>query len=125
MAETARWAIWPVAIEVVLGTTLLGWAMLSMPHSMASALHDRQSDMVRFLAEHYGTLTLGPTLGSLFGAVTGAVIGLLLLSAVNTALSALILGATHRRMLVGILKGDVVTEVARHLPENIQLLIHG
>lgn len=37
----------------------------------------------------------------------------------------LILGATHRRMLVGILKGDVVTEVARHLPENIQLLIHG
>jgi len=90
VAETARWAIWPVAIEVVLGTTLLGWAMLSMPHSMASALHDRQSDMVRFLAEHYGTLTLGPTLGGLFGAVTGAVIGLLLLSAVNTAISALI-----------------------------------
>ena len=37
----------------------------------------------------------------------------------------LILGATHRRTLVGILKGDVVTEVARNLPENIQLVIHG
>ena len=30
VAETARWAIWPVALEVVLGTSLLGWAMLSM-----------------------------------------------------------------------------------------------
>jgi nucleotide-binding universal stress UspA family protein len=37
----------------------------------------------------------------------------------------LILGASHRRTLVSILKGDVVTEVARNLPENIQLVIHG
>ena len=37
----------------------------------------------------------------------------------------LILGAPHHRTLVRILKGNVVTEVARHLPENIQLLIHG
>jgi nucleotide-binding universal stress UspA family protein len=37
----------------------------------------------------------------------------------------LILGATHRAVLVSLLKGNVVTEVARHLPENIQLVIYG
>ena len=37
----------------------------------------------------------------------------------------LILGASHRRTLTSLLKGDVVTEVARSLPENIQMIIHG
>lgn len=37
----------------------------------------------------------------------------------------LMLGAPHRRTLVTLLKGNVVTEVADKLPENIQLLIHG
>jgi len=37
----------------------------------------------------------------------------------------LMLGAPHRNKLVSLLKGNVVTEVARSLPENIQLLIHG
>ena len=31
--STARKSIWPVAAEVVLGTILLAWAMLSLPHS--------------------------------------------------------------------------------------------
>jgi len=36
----------------------------------------------------------------------------------------LMLGAPHRSALAKLLGGDVVTEVARHLPENIQLIIH-
>ncbi|HZI31702.1 MAG TPA: universal stress protein, partial [Candidatus Binatia bacterium] len=37
----------------------------------------------------------------------------------------LMLGSPHRNKLVSLLKGNVVTEVARSLPENIQLIIHG
>jgi len=37
----------------------------------------------------------------------------------------LVLGAPQRSALAALLRGDVVTEVARHLPETIQLLIHG
>ena len=37
----------------------------------------------------------------------------------------LILGTPHRHTLVRLLKGNVVTEVANSLPENIQLLIYG
>jgi nucleotide-binding universal stress UspA family protein len=46
--------------------------------------------MLRFLAESYGALTFNATFGHVFGLITGAVIGLLLLSAVNTAIAALI-----------------------------------
>src|SRR5207302_2217975 len=52
--ESAK-AIWPVALEVVFGTALLGWAMLSLnpnatvvltdgAHSMREALHLRSED---------------------------------------------------------------------------------
>jgi nucleotide-binding universal stress UspA family protein len=37
----------------------------------------------------------------------------------------LMLGSPHRNKLVSLLKGNVVTEVARSLPENIQLVIYG
>ena len=37
----------------------------------------------------------------------------------------LILGASQRQTLASLLKGNVVTEVAKNLPENIQLVIHG
>ena len=36
----------------------------------------------------------------------------------------LVLGSAHRNRLVALLKGDVVTEVAKNLPENIQLVIY-
>ncbi|HWQ91183.1 MAG TPA: amino acid permease, partial [Clostridia bacterium] len=90
VGRTAAKAIWPVAAEVVLGTALLGWAMLSLPKSLEGQLHHRWEDMVRFLAEQYGTLRFGPQFGAMFGLVVGVVVGLLLLSAVNTAISALI-----------------------------------
>jgi amino acid transporter/nucleotide-binding universal stress UspA family protein len=90
VAITAKKAIWPVAIEVVLGTALLGWAMLSLPHSLSEEIRNRYADMLRFLGEEYGTMALGPYFGHIFGAVVGLVVGLLLLSAVNTAVGAMI-----------------------------------
>ncbi|MGB7749598.1 MAG: universal stress protein [Verrucomicrobiia bacterium] len=90
VAITAKKAIWPVAIEVVLGTALLGWAMLSLPHSLTDEIKNRYADMLRFLGEEYGTMALGPYFGHVFGAVVGLVVGMLLLSAVNTAVGAMI-----------------------------------
>jgi amino acid transporter/nucleotide-binding universal stress UspA family protein len=90
VAITSKKAIWPVAIEVVLGTALLGWAMLSLPHSMSDDIKSRYTDMLRFLGEQYGSMALGPHFGHVFGIVVGLVVGLLLLSAVNTAVGAMI-----------------------------------
>lgn len=87
---TARRAIAPVALEVVLGTSLLGWAMLSLPGYLEVELNYRWEDMLRFLAEEYGALAFGATFGHVFGIFVGVVVGLLLLSAVNTAVAALI-----------------------------------
>ena len=83
-------AILPVAIEVCLGTALLGWAMLSLPKSMTPMLDERHEDMLRFLAEHFGAMQFGAAFGNVFGWCVGIVIALLLLSAVNTAIAALI-----------------------------------
>ena len=88
--STARKSIWPVAAEVVSGTALLAWAMLSLPHNLSDEMRLRFEDMLRFLGEHYGTAALGPHFGQVFGVFIGLVVGLLLLSAVNTAISALI-----------------------------------
>jgi nucleotide-binding universal stress UspA family protein len=73
-----------------LGTALLGWAMLSLPHSLHDQIKSRYEDMLRFLGEEYGTLAFGPHFGHVFGVVVGLVVGLLLLSAVNTAVGAMI-----------------------------------
>jgi amino acid transporter/nucleotide-binding universal stress UspA family protein len=88
--KTASKAILLVAVEVVLGTALLGWAMLSLSPSLKSVLLDRWDDMLTVLAEQYGSMTLGPVFGRVFGILTALIVGLLLLSAVNTAIVALI-----------------------------------
>ena len=87
--EAAK-AIWPVAVEVVLGTALLGWAMLSVNNAMRDALHARSEDMLRFLGEYFGTRSFGPAFGQTFGWIVGIVFFLLLLSAANTAIVAMI-----------------------------------
>jgi nucleotide-binding universal stress UspA family protein len=88
--RTASKAILIVSIEVVIGTAILGWAMLSLPPSGESLLKNRYDDMLTVLAEQYGTMTFGPVFGRAFGIFTALVVGLLLLSAVNTAVVALI-----------------------------------
>src|SRR6185436_16447087 len=50
VARTAKAAIYPVALEVVIGTALLGWAMLSLPQSMTDEIHRRYEDVLRLLA---------------------------------------------------------------------------
>jgi len=90
VGRTARRAILPVALEVVLGTCLLGWAMLSLPDDLKPDLELRLEDMLRFLAEEYGAMSFGITFGHIFGWAVGCIVGLLLLSAVNTAVAALI-----------------------------------
>ena len=90
VGRTAAKSITVVAIEVVLGTSILGWSMLSLPETMKEELTRRWEDMLRVLAEQYGTLTIGPAFGHWFGLVVAVVVGLLLISAVNTAINALI-----------------------------------
>jgi nucleotide-binding universal stress UspA family protein len=68
----------------------MGWAMLSLPVTMQDELHRRWEDMLRVLAEQYGTMAVDAAFGHWFSVGVGVVIGLLLLSAVNTAVNALI-----------------------------------
>ncbi len=157
--------------------------------------------MLTELAVQYGQMALGAHFAKLFGFATALIVGLLLLSAVNTAVVALVgllyllardgempqtfaglnrhgvpwlplliatalpvlvvafspdqislmelyaigediaatildqaatmgvdilmLGSPNRNSLLALLKGNVVTEVAKNLPDNIQLIIHG
>jgi len=83
-------AILPVALEVSVGTALLGWAMLSLPARLGPEMLAHKEDMLRFMGEQYGALNFGPWFGGVFGFVVGVVFALLLLSAVNTAVAALI-----------------------------------
>jgi len=101
VGQEASKAIWPVAIEVVLGTALLGWAMLSInpndivyladgPHTVREALALRYEDSLRFIAEYFGAKDFGPMIGQALGWTVGIVFFLLLLSAANTAIVAMI-----------------------------------
>jgi amino acid transporter len=90
VGRTAIKSILPVALEVVIGTSLLGWAMLSIPQEYEPLLRERWEDMLSVLAQYYATNVFGAAFGKIFSVVTGVVVGLLLLSAVNTAISALI-----------------------------------
>jgi amino acid transporter/nucleotide-binding universal stress UspA family protein len=88
--KTASRAIFVVAVEVVLGTAILGWAMLSVPKDNAPVLKEHSEYMLKYLGEHYGTLAVNPAVGTAFGWIVGVVFGVLLLSAVNTAIMAVI-----------------------------------
>ena len=102
VARESLKAIIPIAIEVVAGTALLGWAMLSLPSvlektlhltdpsSIASVLQLRSEDMLRFTGEQFAAATFSPAIGDAFGWVVGIVFFLLLLSAANTAIVAII-----------------------------------
>jgi amino acid transporter/nucleotide-binding universal stress UspA family protein len=90
VVRNAAKAIVPVAIEVSVGTALLAWAVLSLPHELKDQMLERKDDILRFAAEYYATIALGPAAGKLFGLFVGVAFALLLFSAVNTAVAALI-----------------------------------
>ena len=50
--------------------------------------------------------------------------GIILEMATTLGADMLLLGAPNRSSMVMLLRGNVVAEVARNLPENIQLIIH-
>jgi len=132
VGREASKAIWPVALEVVFGTALLGWAMLSMnpndtvliagvPHTVREALVLRSEDTLRFIGEYFGTLSFGLIGGQALGWVVGIVFFLLLLSAANTAIVAMIgllyLTARDREM------PHQFTQLNRHGVPKIPILI--
>jgi amino acid transporter len=86
--RTARWAIWPVLTEIVALNMVLTLAMLAVPAdvmgggdpALANVAH--RDTMLRLLAEYY----VGPT----FAQVASVIFALLLLSAVNTAVTDLV-----------------------------------
>jgi len=100
--RTSLKAITPIALEVVFGTALLGWAMLSLPavlqktmgplsrSEITAVLAQRNEDMLRFIGEQFGSASFGPTFGIAFGWIVGIVFLLLLLSAANTAIVAMV-----------------------------------
>jgi len=102
VARESLKAITPVAIEVVVGTALLGWAMLSLPSvldktlglstksEVAAALLKRHEDMLRFMGEQFASASFGVWFGQAFGWIVGIVFMFLLLSAANTAIVAMI-----------------------------------
>src|ERR1700738_4897749 len=95
-------AIIPVAIEVVVGTALLGWAMLSLPAVLGKTLHLsdpaaissvlqlRSEDMLRFIGRQFGAATFSPAMCTSLAWIGGMVFCLLCLGASNTALVAII-----------------------------------
>ena len=102
VARESLKAITPVAIEVVCATVVLGWAMLSLPavlertlglstkSEVAAILLKRHEDMLRFMGEQFAAASFGVWIGQAFGWVVGIVFLLLLLSAANTAIVAMI-----------------------------------
>jgi amino acid transporter/nucleotide-binding universal stress UspA family protein len=121
VTRTATRAIVPVAIEVVVGTALLGWAMLSLPKGFAPQLAAHKEDMLRYLAEQYGVLAGGPVAGPVVGQtlsiIVGVVFGLLLLSAVNTAIVALI-GVVYMMAQ----DGEMPRQLAKLNPHGVPLI---
>jgi amino acid transporter/nucleotide-binding universal stress UspA family protein len=90
VTRTASRSLFIVAVEVVLGTVLLGWAMLSLDESRHDELVASKDYMLRFLGGHYGGEVFGEWGGKIFAGWVGLVFGVLLLSAANTALNAVI-----------------------------------
>ncbi len=88
VARTARLSIWPVLIEIVIMNLVLTVAMHAVPLEVLgngdpmAAQSAHRDDMLRVLAEYY--------IGPLFAGLASLVFALLLLSAVNTAVTDLV-----------------------------------
>lgn len=109
--STAKKTIWPVLIEVVLLNFIFGVALNAMPglvdqkmpdyisqeliggvapDAIAPHIREYRDTAVRLIAEEVSKHAFGPAIGNIFGIVSGVIFGLLLLSAVNTAIMAMV-----------------------------------
>jgi amino acid transporter len=75
---TARRAVWAVMLDVVIGTALLAVLAMCLP----DAAKEHQNDMLRYMGEVF----IGPH----FANLVGWVFGVLLISAVNTAITGIV-----------------------------------
>ncbi|MBL8764941.1 MAG: amino acid permease [Phycisphaerae bacterium] len=111
VARTAKRTIWPVLAEVIVLNMIFGLAFNALPQVIGTHVPDYQTYEVaaglapenvpadvkeyrdtalKVLATHTGTGLLGAEAGRVFGVVCGAIFGLLLLSATNTAIMAMV-----------------------------------
>jgi amino acid transporter/nucleotide-binding universal stress UspA family protein len=97
VTKTSTPALLIVMIEVCLFTALLGLAMHALNGLQvvngdvnAPGAEGVRDYMLRYLGETFAAGAFGPALGHLFGVVISVVFGLLLFSAVNTSIVALI-----------------------------------
>ncbi len=97
VTQTATPAIIWVMLEVIIFTSLFGFAAAAISGFQFSegtvsipGFPDVRDYMLRYLGIIFGTSIAGATIGNVFGWVISVVVGLLLLSAVNTAMSGLI-----------------------------------
>ena len=75
-----------LSLPSVMGKTM---GPLSRDEITAILVH-RKEDMLRFIGEQFGSASFGPAFGEIFGWVVGIVFLLLLLSAANTAIVAMV-----------------------------------
>ena len=101
---------------------------VNLPGPIVSNDRPRWQDDKNAAQIMYGMLDIGQKAGvpvvPVYAVSDSAASTILDLSA-TIGVDILVVGAAHRNRLVSLLKGDVVTEVARNLPENIQLVIYG
>jgi amino acid transporter len=111
VARTAKRTIWPVLIEVVVLNIIFGLALNALPQMQAvgtpdyvtyevraamapenvpTEVKEYRDTAVKMLAQYTAGQTIGPLAGRIMGTVAGIVFGLLLLSAVNTAVMAMV-----------------------------------
>jgi nucleotide-binding universal stress UspA family protein len=89
----------------------------------ASWKDDPEANAILSAAVQIGNDRNIPTI-PLFATATEAA-SLIVDTAATIGADFLILGASHRGSLAQVLKGNVTTQVAASLPDNIQLVIHG
>jgi nucleotide-binding universal stress UspA family protein len=75
-----------LSLPSIVGKTL----HLTDKGAIAAVLGQRSEDMLRFIGEQFATATFSPAMGQVFGWIVGIVFCLLLLSAANTAIVAMI-----------------------------------
>jgi amino acid transporter len=97
VGNTAKWAILWVMIEVCFFTAFFGLMMQALPglevlngEVNAPGHSDVRDYMLRYMGEYFVSEQINPFWGVIFGGVVGGVFAILLLSAVNTAIIALV-----------------------------------
>lgn len=111
VARTARRTIWPVLIEVVALNMIFGIALNALPQlqnvetpayieyevhgkltsdEVPMEVKEYRDTAVKMLATHSASLTFGPSAGQVIGIILASIFAALLLSAVNTAIMAMV-----------------------------------